>query len=168
VEIVGADGQVIVPGASEKSGEEGALLGSAEEEADAAAPQGVTTRVRGAATADDASASVLDQLRPQGAWEWRLLVVVALVRFVAMPAVAGALVYAGVQLKLLPDDPICWFVLLLQGVMPPAQNLVLMMQLRSRTAKLGPAAARLLLQLYVLAIVPVTLWVSAIYPVLLQ
>lgn len=41
-----------------------------------------------------------------------------------------------------------------------AQNLVLMMQLQPGTASLAPATARLLLQMYTLAVVPVTLWVS--------
>jgi hypothetical protein len=41
-----------------------------------------------------------------------------------------------------------------------AQNLVLMMQLQAGTASLAPATARLLLQMYTLAVLPVTLWVS--------
>jgi hypothetical protein len=43
---------------------------------------------------------------------------------------------------------------------PAAQNLVLMMQLQPGTASLAPATARLLLQMYTLAVLPVTLWVS--------
>jgi hypothetical protein len=44
--------------------------------------------------------------------------------------------------------------------MPSAQNLVLLMQLRPATQPLAPRMAALLLRLYVLAIVPVTLWVT--------
>ena len=44
--------------------------------------------------------------------------------------------------------------------MPSAQNLVLLMQLRPATQPLAPRMAALLLRLYVLAIIPVTLWVT--------
>jgi hypothetical protein len=50
--------------------------------------------------------------------------------------------------------------LLFQFSLVAAQNLVLMMQLQPGTASLAPATARLLLQMYTLAVVPVTLWVS--------
>lgn len=174
-----------------------------------------------AATADDASASVLRQLLPHSAWEWRALAAVAAVRFVLLPGACVGLVLGAVRAGLLPQDPACAFMLLLQSCMPPgareweglrmclvvpgrrsgecdvprvcadvcccgaacpppspaasahthmptwqpttmptAQNLVLMMQLQPGTAALAPATARLLLQLYTLAVVPVTLWVS--------
>jgi hypothetical protein len=45
-------------------------------------------------------------------------------------------------------------------VCPAAQILVLMMQLQPGTASLAPATARLLLQMYTLAVLPVTLSVS--------
>jgi predicted permease len=69
-------------------------------------------------------------------------------------------VLGALRMGLLPADPVCAFMLLLQSAMPPAQNLVLMMQLQQSTAGLAPATARLLLQLYTLAVLPVTLWVS--------
>jgi hypothetical protein len=56
-------------------------------------------------------------------------------------------------LLMLPCFLICFF-------NPAAQNLVLMMQLQPGTASLAPATARLLLQMYTLAVLPVTLWVS--------
>jgi len=47
-----------------------------------------------------------------------------------------------------------------QGCMPPAQNLALVVNLRKNTQFLAPRLAKLLLRLYFVAIVPVTLWVS--------
>lgn len=88
------------------------------------------------------------------------MLVVAAVRFVLLPCVTTALILAAMRLGLLPPEPVCAFMLLLQSCMPPAQNLVLMMQLQPGTAGLAPATARLLLQMYTLAVVPVTIWVS--------
>jgi hypothetical protein len=121
---------------------------------------GINVTHRSAGTADDASASVLSQLRPRAAWEWRAMLAVAAVRFVLLPSINTVLVLAALRMGLLPPDAVCAFMLLLQSAMPPAQNLVLMMQLQPGTAWLAPATARLLLQLYTLAVVPVTLWVS--------
>lgn len=44
--------------------------------------------------------------------------------------------------------------------MPPAQNLAVLVNLRSSTRFLAPKLAKLLLRLYVVAVIPVTLWVS--------
>eukprot|EP00879_Flechtneria_rotunda_P019334 GHRR01020306.1.p1 GENE.GHRR01020306.1~~GHRR01020306.1.p1 ORF type:complete len:377 (+),score=128.84 GHRR01020306.1:1633-2763(+) len=121
---------------------------------------GINVVHNSAQTADDASASVLSQLKPSAAWEWRAMLAVAVVRFVLLPSVTTAIVLTALHFGMLPADPVCAFMLLLQSVMPPAQNLVLMMQLQPSTAVLAPATARLLLQMYVLAVLPVTLWVS--------
>jgi predicted permease len=88
------------------------------------------------------------------------MLAVAAVRFVLLPSATTLLVLGALRMGLLPADPVCAFMLLLQSCMPPAQNLVLMMQLQQSTAGLAPATARLLLQLYTLAVLPVTLWVS--------
>ncbi len=120
----------------------------------------VVLTVRGAATADDASASVLQQLWPHGEWEWRTVCLVASVRFVALPVMGTALVLWLWSLGVLPPDRVCLLVLLLQGTMPPAQSLVIMLQLKESTSALAPLAARLLLQLYTLAVVPVTAWIA--------
>lgn len=45
--------------------------------------------------------------------------------------------------------------------MPSAQNLVLLAQLRRGTQPLAPRLAALLLRLYAVAIIPVTLWMTA-------
>lgn len=125
-----------------------------------AAENGINVTHRSASTADDASSSVLSQLTPQAAWEWRAMLSVAAVRFVLLPSATTGLVLAALRFGLLPAEPVCAFMLLLQSCMPPAQNLVLMMQLQPSTSALAPATARLLLQLYTLAVFPVTLWVS--------
>jgi hypothetical protein len=48
----------------------------------------------------------------------------------------------------------------LQGVMPPAQGLVLLLNLREGSRPLAPRMASLLLRLYALAAVPITLWMT--------
>ena len=44
--------------------------------------------------------------------------------------------------------------------MPPAQNLALLVNLRKSTQFLAPRLAKLLLRLYVIAVIPVTLWIT--------
>jgi hypothetical protein len=122
---------------------------------------------RGGATADDAGASVLQQVLPHGPWEWRAAAAVAAVRFVLMPAVGAAIVLGAAAAGLLgpaPDAGVL-MALMLQGVMPPAQALVVMMQLRRQggaggASELAGVTARLTLQLYAAAVVPITLWAS--------
>lgn len=72
-----------------------------------------------ARTADDASASVLNQLKPQNEWEWRAMLAVAAVRFVLLPSATCVLVLTAFRGGLLPPDPACAFMLLLQSCMPP-------------------------------------------------
>ena len=47
-----------------------------------------------------------------------------------------------------------------QSAMPSAQNLTIMMQLQPATARLAATTARLLLQMYVLTLVPLTVWLA--------
>ena len=58
-------------------------------------------------------------------------------------------------------DPLLLFVLLVASCMPSAQNLIILLQLSQRTQAAAPAFARLLLKLYLYAVLPVTLWVTA-------
>jgi len=74
-----------------------------------------------ARTADDASASVLQQLKPQSEWEWRAMLAVAVVRFLLLPGATCVLVLGASQAGLLPPDPACTFMLLLQSCMPPGE-----------------------------------------------
>jgi hypothetical protein len=77
------------------------------------------------------------------------------------PAMHSAIpILYGIETAESAMPPPCRNVLSLRVCCPAAQNLVLMMQLQSGTASLAPATARLLLQMYTLAVLPVTLWVS--------
>lgn len=127
---------------------------------------------RGAETPDDAGASVLQQLRPRGAWEWRAAAAVGAVRFLLMPLLSAVLVLGAAAAGLLPRDPAVLLALMLQGTMPPAQALVVMLQLPTGPGRakggrggggdgaLAGASARLTLQLYAVSALPVTLWAS--------
>jgi predicted permease len=103
-------------------------------------------------------------LLPADAAEARALAVLAAARFVLVPLTCVALFRAAAARGLvgpLSSQPLLLFVVAVQSVMPPAQNLVLMLQLSERTRPAAPAFARTLLKLYAYAALPVTLWVSA-------
>jgi len=115
--------------------------------------------------ADAAGASLLSQLRPRGPWEWRVLLAVGAVRFLIVPAVSvGALLWlrASGLAPWLPVEKGCLLALLLPSIAPPGQNLALVVQLSPSTSALTAPMSRLLLQLYALAVLPVTLWVAAV------
>lgn len=102
----------------------------------------VNVKHASARTADDASVSVLNQLRPQNEWEWRAMLAVAAVRFVLLPCASLVLVLGVSRAGLLPPDPVCAFMLLLQSCMPPGGVLELLGSCRSRlTCDRTPAAA---------------------------
>ena len=82
------------------------------------------------------------------------------VRLILMPMATMAIVGTLAALGLLPDDPICRLVLLVEGSMPTAQNLVLLMNLNTNTQPLASKTGKLLLRLYPIAIVPVTVWMT--------
>eukprot|EP00271_Cylindrocystis_brebissonii_P005820 TRINITY_DN1814_c1_g2_i1.p1 TRINITY_DN1814_c1_g2~~TRINITY_DN1814_c1_g2_i1.p1 ORF type:complete len:528 (-),score=89.27 TRINITY_DN1814_c1_g2_i1:1031-2614(-) len=84
---------------------------------------------------------------------------VALVRNVAMPLVGIALVKAARHLRLIPDDPMAAIIVLAASATPPAQNLVLLAQLSGSTKLAGPVAD-LLLRMYLLAVIPLPLWMA--------
>lgn len=48
----------------------------------------------------------------------------------------------------------------MQACMPSAQNLTLVVNLQKKTQFLAPKLAKLLLQLYVLSVIPVTIWIT--------
>jgi predicted permease len=113
------------------------------------------------------SPSLFSQLRPRGAWEWRVLLAVGAVRFLIVPAASVALLLwlrasTGLGAALLPQEKACMLALLLPSIAPPGQNLALVVQLSPSTAALTAPMSRLLLQLYALAVLPVTLWVAAV------
>lgn len=99
-------------------------------------------------------------LFPSEPLEQRVLFSVGFVRMILMPLTGIALLKVLLWLGALPPDPLCHFVILLQSAMPPAQNLVLLMQLREETEAMAADMALLLLRLYTLSVLPVTLWVT--------
>ena len=92
----------------------------------------------------------------------RALVIAALVRFGALPAagVVMALALKAVNSPWYPVDPVVALVVLTMLAMPPAQNLVLLTNLKEETRNLAPRLAGLLLRMYVLAIPPTTVWLT--------
>ena len=97
---------------------------------------------------------------PRDATEARILATVGVTKLVLAPAVAFLIVEGLAMIGLLPNDPVCKLVLLVEGSMPTAQNLVLLMNLHEHTRPLAERAGRLMLRLYPLAILPVTLWMT--------
>ncbi|KAK9807714.1 hypothetical protein WJX72_007038 [[Myrmecia] bisecta] len=97
---------------------------------------------------------------PSDAINRRVLAAVALVRCVCMPMATLGIVAGLNRLGMLPADPVCQLAIMVQGAMPSAQNLVLLMQLREETQPLAPKFAQLLLRLYSIAILPLTLWMA--------
>ena len=59
-----------------------------------------------------------------------------------------------------PSDPIVALVALTMSAMPPAQNLVLLTNLNSKTRFLAPRIGGVLVRMYVLAVVPCTGWLT--------
>lgn len=102
----------------------------------------------------------LRAILPRDPTERRVLGTVGFVRLALMPMASLAIVGALTALGALPDDPICRLVLLVEGSMPTAQNLVLLMNLNENTQPLAGRTGKLLLRLYPLAILPVTLWMT--------
>jgi len=92
-----------------------------------------------------------------GSTPLRALLAVSWGRLVLMP-LAGCLVALGFwRYGLIPHDPICLLVLLLEASVPPATNLIIMCQSHNR----GEAAmSRILVTTYMLAVPSLTLFVS--------
>ena len=105
-------------------------------------------------------------LSPKSKLEVGALVVILFVRFLVVPFAGLGLVSLFQGMNWLPQDPICYLVVLVQAVMPSAQNIVLLMNLQSSTRPLAPTMARILLQIYLLSVVPLAMWMGAILPMI--
>ncbi|KAL4855619.1 hypothetical protein ACK3TF_003943 [Chlorella vulgaris] len=106
----------------------------------------------------------LKQLLPSDSVEARSLAILSFTRFLLLPlATLGCLqaLASGGLLSPVMSDPVLLFVLLTEACMPSAQNLIILLQLSESTQALAPSFARMLLKLYIYAILPVTLWVTA-------
>ncbi|XP_057852564.1 uncharacterized protein LOC131062835 [Cryptomeria japonica] len=79
----------------------------------------------------------------------------------AMPLVGLLLVKILHRAHLLPSNPICILTILVLSAMPTAQNLIVLLQLRSTTKPLAGALADLLVRQYALSLVSVPLWITA-------
>ena len=55
-----------------------------------------------------------------------------------------------------PESPMVWFVMMLQGCMPPAQNLVLMLQVAEKQTQ-ASQMAKFLFSIYATAMIPVVM-----------
>ena len=102
----------------------------------------------------------LKAILPSDRMEARVLGTVWVVRLLMMPLVSMALVGGLSALGVLPNDPVCHLVLLVEGSMPTAQNLVVLTELSESTKDLTPKIGRMVLRLYPLAILPVTFWMT--------
>lgn len=102
----------------------------------------------------------LRNVLPRDALEVRILATVGVARLLLVPSAAFCIVEGLAAVGLLPNDPVCKLVLLVEGSMPTAQNLVLLMNLHDNTRHMAEKAGRLMLRLYPIAIVPVTIWMT--------
>ena len=117
-------------------------------------------------TVGEETLSMLSKMKAMfafGASDARALLVASAVRFFILPAsmTLFALALKAANSPWYPADPVVAIVVLTMAAMPPAQNLVLLTNLQENTRYLAPRLAGLLLRMYVLAIPPVTLWLTA-------
>ncbi|CAB1096379.1 unnamed protein product [Ectocarpus sp. CCAP 1310/34] len=82
-------------------------------------------------------------------------------RFMVMPLVAAMLLFSGAKAKLIPYDKLVWFVLLMEGCMPSAQNSVVILQMEKKP-ELASSMAKTLTAVYLLSAVPIAFLLSAI------
>jgi predicted permease len=109
--------------------------------------------------------SALRTLIPASAAEGRALAVIAAARFLIVPAATVLALHVAISVDpggLLASNPLLTFVLAVEAVMPSAQNLIILLQLRESTRSSAPGFAKMLLRLYAYAVIPVTLWVTGL------
>jgi len=87
----------------------------------------------------------------------RLILAVAVSRLVILPLVGCGLVMSLLKLGVIPRDPMCALVLMIQASVPPATNLIVMCQVHNR----GEAAmSRILVWCYIACIPTLTVFVA--------
>lgn len=82
-------------------------------------------------------------------------------RFIVMPFVAAAMLMSGSRMRLIPYDKLLWFVLLMEGSMPSAQNSVVILQMENQP-ELAASMAKTLTAVYLLSAVPIAVLLSGI------
>ena len=95
---------------------------------------------------------------PSEAWERRVLGAAVVVRLLVMPCAGLALFVLAAPF--LPKDPVVRLACLLQSAMPSAQNLVVLLQARDFSVPLARRATPIMLRLYMLAVIPVAIWMT--------
>ncbi|CAM9880173.1 unnamed protein product [Chrysoparadoxa australica] len=91
----------------------------------------------------------------------RKIMAVMLARFAIMPVGAYFMLRTGSSMGLIPYDKLLWFVLLMEGCMPSAQNSVLILNLE-RKAGAATSMARTLSTVYLFSVVPIALLLTTI------
>eukprot|EP01025_Chloroclados_australasicus_P013831 TRINITY_DN16468_c1_g1_i1.p1 TRINITY_DN16468_c1_g1~~TRINITY_DN16468_c1_g1_i1.p1 ORF type:complete len:168 (+),score=5.43 TRINITY_DN16468_c1_g1_i1:84-587(+) len=87
-----------------------------------------------------------------------MFVAVVAIRGFFVPMVTYGLVLLLTKYGILPQDPVCTLFLLVQGVMPTAQNLVLLTQVQEKVQNLGPLVSQLIVLQYLCMFLTVTFW----------
>ncbi|CAM9123661.1 unnamed protein product, partial [Choristocarpus tenellus] len=82
-------------------------------------------------------------------------------RFLIMPFLAAVMLMSGSRMGLIPYDKLLWFVMLMQGCMPSAQNSVVILQLENKP-ELAKSMGRTLIAIYLLAAIPIAFLLSGI------
>jgi predicted permease len=78
-------------------------------------------------------------------------------RLICMPLLGALIVLTLHHFRLIPDDPMCALVLLLESAVPPATNLIVMCQVHKRGEK---AMSQTLLTTYLVAVFTLTVYVA--------
>eukprot|EP00903_Cladosiphon_okamuranus_P013388 g12476.t1 len=92
---------------------------------------------------------------------YKKVVAIMASRFLVMPLVAAGLLLTGAKAKLIPYDKLVWFVLLMEGCMPSAQNSVVILQMEKKPEQ-ASSMAKTLTAVYLLSAVPIACLLSAI------
>ncbi|KAK3287369.1 hypothetical protein CYMTET_5116 [Cymbomonas tetramitiformis] len=121
---------------------------------------GRSAAAKSKANGDNEILKVASDLFPKDCLGWRALVGVSVVRLLLLPTAFCALTMWLQQFGVLPLDPVCQLVLLVQATMPTAQNLVLLVQLRPHTRPFSGEVALFILRQYLISIVPLTIWIT--------
>ncbi|KAJ7546286.1 hypothetical protein O6H91_08G033600 [Diphasiastrum complanatum] len=90
----------------------------------------------------------------------RCFLVTVFVRIIIMPLAGIFITDLMHKSNLLPVDPVCRLTIMVLAAMPSAQNLVVLCQLHVTTRPLAGIFAALIMSQYLVALVPLTLWMA--------
>ncbi|CAN0083543.1 unnamed protein product, partial [Discosporangium mesarthrocarpum] len=92
---------------------------------------------------------------------WTQVGAVMASRFVIMPFVAAVTLMTGSRAGLIPYEKLLWFILLMEGCMPSAQNSVVILQMEKKPDA-AASMARTLTVVYLLSTVPIAVLLSGV------